>query len=378
MFVQIPISPNDAGQRADRFLRRWFPLLGTGRLQSLFRRKEIKVLKKPVDAAHTLKAGDVLQVYGIREEEAVRDGSATAGRPGTSSQPASALHPPPSILHEDHELLVVNKPSGMAAHPGSGIAPGASLIERVQAYLAGPQPGTSPGKKSGKPREAGDVPHAESDEGEDSSLEALLFGREDEGLTPGWGTELFRPALVHRLDKETSGVLLIAKSGPTLRALTEAWRAGAVRKRYLALVMGHPSPASGVIDAALARVDSAAGAKSLVAEDDEGKASVTRYKTVRTMGTAEEGFALLQVVIETGRMHQIRAHLAHIGHPIVGDTRYGSSRPSEVRRVMKTLGLTRLFLHAEELSWRDGDNKRVFHAPLPPELADIVARTAGR
>src|SRR5690606_5504382 len=140
-------------------------------------------------------------------------------------------------------------------------------------------------------------------------------------LAPGWGTELFRPALVHRLDKETSGVLLIAKSGPMLRALTEALRAGKIRKRYLALVAGHPFPDAGVIDAALARVDSASGAKSLVADDDEGKVSVTRYKTLKTFGGPVDGHALLQVVIETGRMHQIRAHLAHIGHPIAGDTR---------------------------------------------------------
>src|SRR5690606_19153027 len=102
--------------------------------------------------------------------------------------------------------------------------------------------------------------------------------------------------------------------------------------------------------------------------DDEGKASVTRYKTVRTMGTAEDGHALLQVVIETGRMHQIRAHLAHIGHPIAGDTRYGALRPADVRRRMKALGLKRLFLHAEELSWRDGAETRVFRAPLPEDL----------
>src|SRR5690606_11308699 len=147
-----------------------------------------------------------------------------------------------------------------------------------------------------------------------------------------WGLELFSPSLVHRLDKETSGVLLIAKTGSALRELTEALRAGKIRKRYLALVAGHPRPASGVIDAALARQDSAGGAKSYVADDEEdGKRSVTRYKTARTVGD----FALLEVVIETGRMHQIRAHLAHIGHPIVGDTRY--DKPSEARAKMKEL-----------------------------------------
>lgn len=369
MLVEIRISPNDAGQRAERFLRRWFPLISAGRLQSLFRRKEIKVLKKAIDAAYTLQAGEVLQVYGIREEEAQRDDVTSASsRAGTTRK--SSAYPPPPILYEDHELLVVNKPSGMAAHPGSGIAPGTSLIERVQAYLATRHDEPKRGAKEPAPSSMTQGRGG----GEDTPLETLLFGDSREGLAPGWGTELFRPSLVHRLDKETSGVLLIAKSGPMLRTLTEALRAGGIRKRYLALVAGHPHLASGTIDAALARVDSASGAKSLIAEDDEGKASVTRYKTLKTLGTPEDGHALLQVVIETGRMHQIRAHLAHIGHPIAGDTRYGSLRPAEVRQRMKALGLTRLFLHAEELSWKDGAQKRVFHAPLPEELARVVDR----
>ncbi len=366
MLVQIPISPNDAGQRAERFLRRWFPLISSGRLQSLFRRKEIKVSKKPIDAAYTLQAGDVVQVYGIREEEAQRDVSAPAVSSRAGNAPRPSAYPPPPIVFEDHELLVVNKPSGMAAHPGSGIAPGASLIERVHAYLADPKPKKEKAKSEAQPQEWGG--------GAEPSVETLLFGGTSEGLAPGWGTELFRPSLVHRLDKETSGVLVIAKSGPMLRTLTEALRAGGIRKRYLALVSGHPNPASGTVDAALARVDSAAGAKSLIAEGDEGKASVTRYKTLKTLGTPEDGHALLQVVIETGRMHQIRAHLAHIGHPIAGDTRYGALRPAEVRQRMKALGLTRLFLHAEELSWKDGAHNRVFHAPLPEELATVIAR----
>jgi 23S rRNA pseudouridine955/2504/2580 synthase len=357
MLIQILISPNDAGQRAERFLRRWFPLLGTGRLQSLFRRKEIKVARKPVEQGYMLKAGEVLQVFGIREEEAQRPAKVV---------PTAAAYPPPPIIFEDHDLLVVNKPSGMAAHPGSGILPGASLIERVHVYLAGPQESSSGKKRRDKAPEGND----ENKDVGDGSLEDLLFGGSGEGLMPGWGHELFKPALVHRLDKETSGVLLIAKSGSALREMTEALRAGRIRKRYLALVVGHPQPAFGAINAALARQDSAAGAKSYVAGEDDvdAKRSVTRYKTIRTVGE----YALLQVVIETGRMHQIRAHLAHVGHPIVGDTRYSKERPAEVRERMKKLGLTRLFLHAEELSWMDGTAKRVFHAPLPEELGKVA------
>ena len=232
----------------------------------------------------------------------------------------AAEHPPLPVLFEDDGMIVVDKPAGVAAHPGTGIPDGASLIERVQAMLGG-NPETS------------------------------------------WGGEVFSPALVHRLDKETSGVLLVAKTGPALRALTAALRDGQFRKKYMALVAGHPRPASGVIDAALARDDSASGAKSRVTEDEaSGKHSVTRYKTVRTVGD----FALLEVIIDTGRMHQIRAHLAHIGHPIVGDTRY--DKPSDARAKMKALGLKRMFLHAAELSWESGSERRTYRAPLPEEL----------
>lgn len=317
MLLELPVSPNDAGQRAERYLRKRLPNLGMGRLQSLFRRKEIKVAKRPIDRGRMLAAGDVLQVYGLRPDE-VEAAKQPAGSPARATG-----YPPPSVLFEDDELLVVDKPAGVAAHPGTGIPEGASLIERVQAML-GPSAGA-----------------------EDS-----------------WAGEAFSPALVHRLDKETSGVLLVAKTGPALRALTAALRDGKMRKTYFALVAGHPRPASGVIDAALERTDSAAGAKSRVADDpDAGKHSVTRYRTVRTSGD----FALLEVVIETGRMHQIRAHLAHIGHPIVGDTRY--DRPAEARAKMKALGLKRMFLHARELAWESGSGRRIFRSPLPEELA---------
>jgi RluA family pseudouridine synthase len=323
MLFESVISPNDAGQRAERYLRKRLPNLGMSRLQSLFRRKEIKVFKRPIDQGHMLAPGDMLQVYGLRPEE-----METAEKNANRERPA-AEYPPLPVLFEDDEMIVVDKPAGVAAHPGTGIAEGASLIERVHAML---------------------------------------------GTDSGWGGEVFSPALVHRLDKETSGVLLVAKTGPALRALTEALRSGRMRKKYLALVSGHPRPASGVIDAALARTDSAAGAKSRVAEvPDEGKHSVTRYKTMKTIGDSDGGFALLEVVIETGRMHQIRAHLAHIGHPIVGDTRYAENeRPAEARAKMKTLGLKRMFLHAQELSWESPSGRRTFRAPLPEELGKAV------
>ncbi len=311
MLLEIPVMPNDTGQRAERFLRRYFPQMGLSRLQSLFRRKEIKIAKRPIERGYLLRPGDVLQIYGLKPEE--------------SDRPKSDLHPWPAgdpipAVYEDDEILVVNKPAGVASHPGTGIAPGESLIERVQAQL----------------------------------------GEKEE-----WSGGLFAPSLVHRLDKDTSGVLLVAKTGARLRSLVEALREGRIRKQYLALVVGHPHPASGTIDAPLAREDNASGAKSLVAE--EGRAALTRFKTLQKVGP----YALLQVIIETGRLHQIRAHLAHVGHPVVGDTRY--DKPVQARQHMKDLGLKHLFLHAEEVAWEENGERRVFRASLPPELQSILS-----
>lgn len=136
-------------------------------------------------------------------------------------------------------------------------------------------------------------------------------------------------------------------------------------------MVGHPKPASGTIDAPLAREDNASGAKSRVVEgaersEDAARAALTRFQTLKKIGP----YSLLQVVIETGRLHQIRAHLAHVGHPVVGDTRY--DRPVEARQHLRDLGLKRMFLHAEEVSWEENGETRVFRAPLPFELQRIV------
>jgi 23S rRNA pseudouridine955/2504/2580 synthase len=372
MLVEVVISPNDAGQRAERYLRRYLPQLSTGRLQSLFRRKEIKVGKKPVEQGYLLQAGDTLRVFGVRDEEAASHDALRASEPDSGASPAAgragktarASYPPPDIVYEDFELLVVDKAAGVAAHPGSGILPGASLIERARAYLSSDE-----GREQSKRQRT----RAAEGKPEDAPLEDLLFSGSREGLEPGWGNELFSPSLIHRLDKDTSGLLLIAKTGSRLRELTAALREGLIRKRYLALVAGRPATASGTIDAALDRDDAPSGAKSRIVDEGEGKRSVTHYKTLKTLSVRGAEYSLLQVTIDTGRMHQIRAHLAHIGHPIVGDTRY--DKPSAARERLKELGLKRLFLHAEELSWVDNGAKRVFKAPLPDELRAVAGKT---
>jgi 23S rRNA pseudouridine955/2504/2580 synthase len=328
MLLELKVSRNDAGQRAERYLRRRFADMALDRLHSLFRRKEIKIARKPIKRSHLLEEGDVIQVYGLRPEDAAA-APGTSAAVGDSGAPADAPASRPRlgipIVHEDAELLVLDKPGNVAVHPGTGIATGDSVIEKARAYLAGERT----------------------------------------------GGELFQPSLVHRLDKDTSGVLVIAKTGESLRKLTEALRDGRFTKKYLALVEGVPDPRNGEISGLLQRVDSRGGGAKAEVSQDDGKWSVTRYKTVKDFGN----FSLLGVIIETGRMHQIRAHLASRGHPLVGDPRYGSFERN--RGYRKTLGLKRTFLHASDLEIDLGPGRKLaFHAPLPKDLAGALEKAA--
>jgi 23S rRNA pseudouridine955/2504/2580 synthase len=277
-----------------------------------------------------LKAGELETVTGAKisgsgSEELAR----IAARPSNASQEASGPSKRPfaiPILHEDPELLVLDKPAGKAVHPGTGVPRGESIIEEARAYLAG-----------------------------------------------AWSAaDLFQPSLVHRLDKDTSGVLVIAKTGECLRRLTAALREGGFHKRYLALVEGVPDPPQGEVSGLLNRVDSRTGGAKAQVSQDEGKWSVTRYRMVKDLGN----FSLLGVIIETGRMHQIRAHLAGLGHPLVGDPRYGSFERNRAYR--KDLGLKRTFLHASDLEISIGNGKKLsFHAPLPKDLSRALELVPG-
>jgi 23S rRNA pseudouridine955/2504/2580 synthase len=336
VLAEFAIGRDDAGQRAERYLRRRFASMGLDRLHSLFRRDEIKIARKPITRSHMLQAGEIVQVYGLKADEVGSVSGATFSGAGSAvvSEIAvakrSAAHAGAparrfdiAILFEDAEMLVLDKPAGKAVHPGTGVAPGESVIELARAYLAPENP----------------------------------------------NTDLFQPSLVHRLDKDTSGVLVIAKTGECLRRLNAALREGGFTKRYLALVEGVPKPPEGKISGLLNRVDSRSGGAKAEVSQDEGKWAVTRYRTVKDLGK----FSLLGVIIETGRMHQIRAHLAGLGHPLVGDSRYGSFERNRAYR--KALGLKRTFLHAADLEiTMEGGKRLAFHAPLPKELSQVLER----
>lgn len=238
----------------------------------------------------------------------------------------AAPPPPPPIRYEDEHLLVVAKPAGMVVHPGAGHADG-------------------------------------------TLVDALLGAGID--LAPAGGEG--RPGIVHRLDRDTSGLLVVARTDAAHAGLVDALRSRTVTRRYLALVRGTPASARGRIDAPIGRDP---GTRTRFAVVGDGKPAVTRYRVldhavVPGLAAHRAELALLACQLETGRTHQIRVHLTTLGHPVVGDPTYGSASD-----VADALGLRRPFLHAATLAFDHPVTRdRVsLEEPLPVELAGILDR----
>lgn len=247
-----------------------------------------------------------------------------------SSQPAPQPHPeniPLNVLYEDCDLAVIEKPAGMVCHLGAGVHSG-TLVNALL-YRMGPI-------------ETGDP---------------------------------VRPGIVHRLDKLTSGVMVVAKNSWTHRALAEQFKSRQVTKEYLALVHGRPTPAAGTIDMPIGRDPH--NRRKISTSARKARPAVTHYRILREYGT----LALLRVRIETGRTHQIRVHLARKGHPVAGDTVYGGSR---IHSLSKQLGpaatqLSRIFLHAHRLKFSHPRTGAAldFTSQLPPELEKFLTLLCG-
>ena len=303
--TEFEVAEGDAGQRLDRYLRKVLPTVPLSHIFQLVRKGRVRVDGARADGAARL-------VGGARITLNVRPGELKTSAPVREG--ASSLRDKVGVIFEDDELLVLDKPAGMAVHPGTGTPPGTTLIERVWQDL-------------------------------------------------GSSDSIFQPALAHRLDRGTSGVVLVAKTRRALLEVQESIRSGSATKEYLALVEGVPSRPSGVVKERLERIDShSGGAKSIVSE--QGSESETHWKIVERF----RGYALLDVRILTGRMHQIRAHLASIGHPIVSDERYGTTALP---------GLKRPFLHAARIALPIHGRRRVFESPLPLELRNAMDRVRG-
>jgi len=297
---KVTVDADRAGQRIDNFLRGELPGVPKGRVYRLLRRGEVRVNSGRIKADYRLQEGDVVRV----PPALVRTGAP----PPPDRLAASMLD---RVLYEDKRLLVIDKPTGVAVHGGSGISHG--VIELMR--------------------------HARPD------LKDL--------------------SLVHRIDRETSGCLVMAKRRSALRELHARFRDGQVDKNYLALAVGDWQYGEQLIDAPLL-VQNRKGGERHVIVSDNGKTAQTRVNLSRTFGI----YSLLQCSPVTGRTHQIRVHLQHAGHPIAGDERYGDA---DANFDAKQAGLPRLFLHAQSIAFADDSgNELHFTAPLAEDLEQFL------
>lgn len=299
---KVLVNSERAGQRVDNFLKSELPGVPKGRLYRILRKGEVRVNGGRVKAEHKLVEGDEVRIPPAR----VRD----AGAPPSDKQAAAMLE---CVIYEDKRLLVVNKPSGIAVHGGSGVSHG--VIELMR--------------------------HARTD------LKDL--------------------SLAHRIDRETSGCLVLTKRRSALRELHERFREGKVEKNYLALVVGDWQYGEQLIDAPLYVQNRQNGERHVIV-NHKGKSAQTRIRLSRNYG----GNSLVQCTPVSGRTHQIRVHLEHAGHPIAGDARYGDD---DANRQFRQRGLKRLFLHAQSIAFVDNSNNDFhFTAPLPDDLEQFLRK----
>ncbi|TDO96885.1 23S rRNA pseudouridine(955/2504/2580) synthase RluC [Marinomonas balearica] len=299
----VDIDENNHGQRVDNFLITELRGLPKGKIYNLLRKGEIRVNKKRTKPDYRLQSGDIVRIAPLMLPE-------KAEKPPVAEGLKAEIES--RIVYEDKGLLVVNKPSGLAVHGGSGLSFG--LVEVIRQMRP---------------------------------LEKFV-------------------ELVHRLDRDTSGLIMIAKRRTVLKVLHEALREkSGVQKTYLALVHGSWSKRKQKVDAPLMKNELKSGER-VVRVHPDGKESLTRFNLVRQF----EGYSLVQCEPVTGRTHQIRVHTQFAGHSIVGDEKYTSS---ELNKKTKELGFKRLCLHATRLEIDYEGKKLVLEAPLDREWKTLMS-----
>ena len=300
----IEIGEEQAGQRIDNFLIRVLKGAPKTLIYRLLRKGEVRVNKGRIKQTYRLQCGDVVRIAPVRlsASENIPPGQKALQRVQES------------IIHEDDVLLILNKPSGIAVHGGSGVNYG--IIEALRVLRP-------------------EAPFLE---------------------------------LVHRLDRDTSGCLIIAKRRSALRHLHDQMRAHKMDKRYLALVKGQWKGGEKRIDAKLRKITLKSG-ENVVKVADDGKEALSLFRAEK----AFKGASLLSVKLITGRTHQVRVHAASLGMPLAGDDKYGDEG---FNTAMEKLGLRRLFLHAEQLSFEHPKSGQHFsiHAPLNDDLQQVLLK----
>lgn len=302
---QVEIGAEQAGQRIDNFLVTRLKGVPKSAIYRMIRKGEVRVNKGRIKPEYKLESGDIVRVPPVRTAQ--KDEAPVF----IGDQLKSQLEA--SILFEDNGLIVLNKPSGLAVHGGSGVSLGV--------------------------------------------IEALRQIRPQQKFLE----------LVHRLDRDTSGVLLVAKKRSVLRQLHDDLKEGRVKKTYQALLYGRWNGRQHRIEAPLKKFDLASGER-VVRVSQEGKPSLTFFEQKHLF----ENATLVEASPVTGRTHQIRVHAQFAGHPIAGDDKY---IPREQDAYFRDKGLKRLFLHAFRIEFNDSEGKRRnFEAPLPQDLQDLLNR----
>ena len=265
---EFTIGTNDAGQRLDRFLSKAVPLLPASLAQKYIRIKRIKLNGGRAERDTRLKAGDVLQLY-INDE--------FFDKPREDNAFLTVATPKLNIVYEDEHILLADKRPGLAVHPHDGAEYGRTLIDHIQAYLYQ--------KREWRPREE----------------------------------NAFTPALCNRIDRNTGGIVIAAKTAEALRVLNQKIKDRELDKRYLAIVEGTPKPAKGSLKGYLFK--DAKKNRVFVSNTPQpgSKSCQTNYVTL----ASKNGLSLVECELITGRTHQIRAQFAHAGHPLLGDGKYG-------------------------------------------------------
>ncbi|QIK37470.1 RluA family pseudouridine synthase [Caldichromatium japonicum] len=309
----IVVDAEAEGQRIDNFLRRVLKGVPPSHLYRLLRRGEVRVNQGRVRADHRLCAGDEVRIPPVR---------LGAPLPPPEHAPHQLAWLERAILHEDERLLIIDKPAGLAVHGGSGLSFG--LIESLRL------------------------------------------------LRPGCELEL-----VHRLDRETSGCLVVCKRRSTLRELHALIREGRMEKRYLALLVGELPRSTVLVEAPLKKNVLASGERMVQVDHQSGKPARTRLRRLARFMADDRALTLAEAELLTGRTHQIRVHAAHLGLPLAGDPKYGDEAAN---RCLKARGLARLFLHAVALGFQLSSMSQPLRieAPVPAALRGFLDTLGAR
>ena len=305
--IEASIGEAQHGLRLDKALAELLPELSRERLKSLIVEGEVTADGRTLNPSMKVAAGQLFAV----------------NIPAPAEAEAIAQDIPLNIVHEDADLIVVDKPAGLVVHPAAGNLDG-TLVNALLHHCRGELSGIG-------------------------------------GVA--------RPGIVHRIDKDTSGLLVVAKSDRAHEGLAQQFKAHSIDRLYAAIVYGLPRPTAGTVDTWIGRSD-ADRKKMAVHREGRGKHAVTHYRTIERLA----GAALVECKLETGRTHQVRVHMAHLGHPLIGDPVYSRDRKG-FKTILETLRFKRQALHAKRLGFIHPltGQKLSFDSALPIDMQELLS-----